>query len=200
MDSQINQRPNKWIAQSLVTLAFIALLCLGAAAELAAQDKKDDYRFAMPIEYRSLGVGPQPALGHIPLEPGLEASKITRAILNSLQKMDMNIIKPKLDLDDPLPQRKEWTTDVVQISALQIQAHNQAAPGMKLPENHLYGLQYKGKYQIVNRELVFTLTPILMHRGAGGKFRSFNRPYSGMYFHNVLKTAMVIELAKPDGT
>lgn len=180
------------VRRLLVTCA-LAVACVPAAG--AAQERKD-YDFSMPIEYASLGVGPQPALGHIRLEPGLEAARVTRAIIDALQAMQLSIVKPRIDLDDPLPQKKEWETDVVEVAARDIEAHNRAAPAMALPGNRVYGLRYKGAYRIEQRELRFTLTPVLMHRGVSGKFRQYSQAYSGMYFHGLLKAAMAAELAR----
>lgn len=176
-----------------LALAFALMWLSLPAASLAQQ--REDYSFEMPIEYASLGVGPQPALGHIRLQPGLEAARVTRAIIDALQAMQLSIVKPALDLDDPLPQRQPWETDVVEISAEQIESHNRATPAMALPQDRIFGLRYKGAYRIENRELRFTLTPVLMQRGVSGKFRKYDKAYSGMYFHGLLKTAMTAELA-----
>lgn len=184
-------------AAPMAVLAF-ALAWLSLPVTSIAQ-QQEDYSFEMPIEYASLGVGPQPALGHIRLQPGLESARVTRAIIDALQAMQLSIVKPKLDLDDPLPQKKPWETDVVEISAAQVETHNRATPAMALPENRIYGLRYKGVYRIENRELRFTLMPELMHRGVSGKFRKYDKAYSGMYFHGLLKTAMTAELARAHG-
>lgn len=198
--------PRRWSARAQRCRAFALKLSLALvlsasilpAASLA--QPRENYSFAMPIEYASLGVGPQPALGYIRLEYGLENARVTRAIIDALQAMQLSIVEPKLDLDDPLPQRKEWATDVVEIGAQQVQAYNLKVPAMALQENKIYGLRYRGSYLIANRELRFNLTPELMHRGVSGKFRKYPDQYSGMYFHDLLKAAMAAELSKARGS
>jgi hypothetical protein len=179
-----------------VPLAFV-LACLFPPIAAQAQSR-EDYSFKMPIEYPSLGVGPQLTLGYVRLTPGMETAQVTRAIIDALQKMQMSIDKPAIALDDPLPlpQKKEWETDLVKIEPEKIKRHNDLHPTMKLDTRHTFWLRYKGSYQIVDRELIFKLFPVLEHSAQLGRPRPYKKPYSGIYFRDLLQDSVKIELAK----
>jgi len=127
-------------------------------------------------------MGPQPTIGILQLEAGEERSLVSRAILEALQLLRHSIVDPELSLDELLPAKEKWETDLVPLEAAEIAAYNRAAAGSRLPDDRLLGVVYSGRYEVEDKELRFELSAVLYQRGLKGKYRKYREPYDSAFF------------------
>jgi hypothetical protein len=185
-----------------LALLFGALVIVASFGTAAAADKKDQFRFSLPISYDAFGIGPQPTMSTVTLAQGQEPKKVTFALIQALQALHLSVVKPKdVDLSDPLPQNTRFATNTVPLTRQDIDEHNTQFPSAKMPTDRLYELEFQGRFKIVDRELVVELTPVLHYRGRIGKLRQYNNAFGGQFFHRKLKALLVAQLmqATPAG-
>jgi hypothetical protein len=167
-----------------VIVALLAILAQGCALTGGVAGLEDDGSFAVPYAYKGFGAGPQPVFGVVELNEGAEASTISWALLEAMQRLQLSVIEPPTQLDKLLPPGKPWKTDIALLDPKNIQEHNRRFPHMALPGDRVYGIQYEGEYIVLKKELRFQLKSILYHRGmASDDYRLYPRKdYSGSFF------------------
>ena len=131
--------------------------------------------FSVPFLYRGMGMGPEPLLGMVVVERGEEDRLVSRALLETMQAMQMSIVEPPASLEHLIPAGLTWKTGITVLDQGLIQQHNERFPHMALPTDRIYGLQYVGSYVIQNKEFRFRLESHLYHRGIGAEFRPYQK-------------------------
>jgi hypothetical protein len=169
------------------------LLVKGCAGP--TQIKKEDApisdEFSIPFYYRGLGVAGQPRVGFVPLNRGEEEAVVTKALLESLQDLEMSIVEPPIDLDALIPPEETWKTGKTELSGEIITRHNQKHPDRAVPNNRIYALEYEGSYAIRRDEFRLNIASKLYHKGLGGQFRPFeSAEYSSEFFMELIMAGM----------
>lgn len=160
------------------------------------------YHERYPLELRS---GPGPLFGRVELLVGTEEKTVSWAILKAMQRMQLSVIEPPIQLHTLLEPEKPWKTDIVPLDRSEIVEHNRHFPQMTLPTDRIYAIQYVGIYKIVGkeppfkqeelpfrkRELLFKLESLLYQRGAASNYSKYpGNDYSGSFFSNVLRSKL----------
>ncbi len=184
-----------------VLILTVGTGCAGTG-QVVGETASGSGEFSIPFYYRGLGVGGQPRVGFVPLRRGEEEAVVTRALLESLQDLEMSIVEPPVDLDTLIPPEETWKTGRTELPNDIIARHNQEYPALAVPNNRIYAIEYEGRYKILPNEFRLNMASRLYHKGLGGQFRPFeSAEYSSEFFMELIQAGMRLYLDIPqDGT
>lgn len=177
-------------------LVFALILLAGCTTTSSFENLQDNESFSVDFEYKNLGAGASAVKDKIRLREGLESIKVSDALIQTLQGMNMSITQPNVNLGDEIPQSQSWKTDIVEIPMLSIVEHNLNSPPEELPLNRIYAVQYVGSYLVKEEVIRFKLQTFLFHKGSGNSsFKKSKRDdYSSTYFLNQFKKVFEAKL------
>lgn len=163
-------------------------------------------RFVFSVDYGhpSLGIGPHLYSGAVVLDPGSEERAMTQALVAALQGLELNLTPP-LEPAQWIARNREFETDIAPLPPRIIDEYNAASGSgaLTLPGGAIYGLRYKGSYDIRDSQFKFSVSSILYYRSWGGReFRPYPQDYSSRFFGTLLQTQIVGALkagASPHG-
>ncbi|WP_020683952.1 hypothetical protein [Marinobacterium rhizophilum] len=184
--------------------AFVVMIFAGCSdtPNVGGGPAAGEDEFSIPFYYRGLGVAGQPRVGFVPLRHGEEGAVVTRALLESLQALEMSIVEPPIDLETLIQPEQTWKTGRTELPDAIITRHNEEYPDQAIPNNRIYAIEYEGRYKILPNEFRLDLASKLYHKGLGGDFRPFeSADYSSKFFMGLIQSGMRAYLdIPPDGT
>ncbi len=173
------KRRHGWLGLSvLAVIISLAVNGSGAPGEDLTSDESsvpqaEVYSFSVELNYPTFGVAPQPMrIGRVDLTPGQEPKYATWAVIEGLSRIGADVEIE--DLEVLIEPRKQWVTNIARIERELIDAHNEQASDVELPNNRLYGVRYSGSYFVESNalkdELRFEIGVELHQRGGQSEF------------------------------
>jgi hypothetical protein len=171
------------------------MLC-GTVAKVGGKDLGTALTVDVPFETVRLGAGPGPVLGAIILPPNAVRESVSFAVVQGVQDLQLSILSPKLTSKTSIMFSQEWITDIAALSPADITSYNRTEGNLKLPDDRIIGVQFKGQSAELASAIRFTLRAQIYTRGAGGEFRAYGGNYNGEWFSQKLLEHIKQQLSK----
>jgi hypothetical protein len=173
----------------LIKIAIL-IVCGGTACSTSVQVQQ----FHIPFSYPGSGVGTGAVGEDIVLGLGEEEAKVSDAIWKVVRDQNLSIQSESVGV---LTEGKQYSTNTADLPRSVIDDYNVAissTPGMLLETDVTYGVQVTLSYAIRDKNIVLSVTTTLFRRGVSGPWHEYGRPYSGPFFADRLRDALIAEL------
>ena len=135
-----------------------------------------------PFRSDGAGVGGGDVLGQLRITPGAERAIASRALVDALQKMNLSVVRPQVELAGTIPPRREWESDIAELPRALIDGYNREASQLTLPVAR-YGIRFKGQHDVANSRFRYRMNALLFERGSVGSWRRVDDSrYVGGFF------------------
>jgi len=98
------------------------------------------------------------------IRAGTSVDMASRALIEALQAMGMNIDKPAPTVGRPVPPNRTWETDISVLPAATIDDYNRVNRATTLPTAR-YGLRYSGQFTVDHGRFHYVISAQLFRRG-----------------------------------